>query len=194
MIKQPSKKRGRPGNHKLKEGLKEVVRDLIEDNYKDFGPTLAHEKLIELHKLEISLSSVRSIMIKNELWQSGRKKRKKIFQYRERRKRKGELIQMDGSPHAWFEDRGPECSLIYTVDDATGEILAARFVPSESTWSYFGLMEQHIKEHGRPLSLYTDKHVVFRVNHKDAISGKGITQFGRAMKELDIELIYTGDS
>jgi hypothetical protein len=129
-------------------------------------------------------------MIEKELWEPKRTKKKRIFQYRERRSRKGEMMQMDGSPHDWFEARAAKCSLIYTVDDATGEIMAARFEPTETMWGYFELMKDHLKIHGRPIALYTDKHGVFKVNHKDAVSGDGITQFGKAMKALDIRIIY----
>ncbi len=129
-------------------------------------------------------------MIEKELWRPKRLEKKRVFQYRERRGRKGEMMQMDGSPHDWFEGRAAICSLIYTVDDATGEIMVARFEPTETMWSYFELMKDHQKIHGRLIALYTDKHGVFKVNHKDAVSGDGITQFGRAMKALDIKLIY----
>lgn len=185
-----SKKRGSLSNHKLPAGLKELAIGLIEDNYSDFGPTFAQEKLKEVHGLKISVSTIRALMIEKELWEPKRVKKKRVFQYRERRSRKGELMQMDGSPHDWFEGRAAKCSLIYTVDDATSEIMVARFEPTETREGYFYLMEDHIKTYGRPLALYTDKHGVFKVNHNGAISGDGITQFGRAMKELDIKLIY----
>jgi len=185
-----SRKRGGLGNHNLPKGLKELATGLIEDNYSDFGPALAHEKLQEIHNLKISVSTVRGLMIEKELWSSRRLKKKRVFQYRERRSRKGEMMQMDGSPHAWFEERAAKCSLIYTVDDATSDIMAARFEPTETMWGYFELMKNHIKTHGRPIALYTDKHGVFKINHKNAVSGEGVTQFGRAMKSLDIKLIY----
>lgn len=185
-----SKKRDTSGNHKLPMGLKELATGLIEDNYGDFGPTLAQEKLKEIHNLKISVSTVRTLMIEKELWRPKRLKKKRVFQYRDRRSRKGEMMQMDGSPLDWFEGRAAKCSLIYTVDDATGEIMVARFEPTETMWGYFELMKDHLTIHGRPIALYTDKHGVFKVNHKDAVSGDGITQFGRAMKALDIKLIY----
>lgn len=185
-----SKKRGSRGNHRLLKATKDLAISLIKQHYSDFGPTLAHEKLTESHGLKISVGSVRSIMIEEELWIPKKTKKKRIFQYRERRSKFGELMQMDGSHHAWFEERGPKCALIFTLDDATGTIPVARFEPSETTWGYFDLLEEHVTNHGRPLALYTDKHGVFRVNHKNALSGNGITQFGRAMKELDIKIIY----
>ena len=185
-----SKKRGAGGNHRVDAGIKDLIIALIKDKYLDFGPTLAHEKLKEDHKLRVSISLVRKVMIENSIWEERKAKKKTIYQLRKRRPREGELIQADGSPHAWFEDRGPACCLIHCVDDATGKIMAGLFVPSESTWSYFKLFTQYLKQHGLPLALYVDKHGVFKVNAKEALSGSGITQFGRAMKELDIKLIY----
>jgi hypothetical protein len=185
-----SKKRGKPSNHQLPIGVKEQVLGLIQDQYPDFGPTLAHEKLVEVHKLNISIWTVRNIMIVNELWVDKKVKRKRIYQLRERRSREGELEQIDGSPHAWFEDRGPKCSLLHCVDDATGKIMAAFFAPTEAIWPYFELMKLYLNKHGRPIALYSDKHGVFRVNYPGALSGEGLTQFGRAMQELGIEMIY----
>jgi hypothetical protein len=100
------------------------------------------------------------------------------------------MLQMDGSPHDWFEGRFDKCSLIYLIDDATSEIMSARFEMSETIKGYFRLLNDHLTIHGRPLPLYTDKHGVFKVNHKGAISGNGLTQFGEAMKSLNIKLIY----
>ncbi len=179
-----------PSNNKLPQSLTKEVIKLIEERYLGFGPTLAHEKLHEVHCLKVSLGSVRKLMISTGLWESKKTKRKKIFQLRERRNSKGELIQIDGSPHAWFEERGPKCSLLVSVDDATGSLMTARFVPSESTWDYFDLMKEYVTHYGRPRALYTDKHAVFKVNYPGALSGTGLTDFARAMKELDIQHIY----
>lgn len=185
-----SKKRGLPGNHKLKQSLKDLVLGLVKTLYSPCNPTFAHEKIVEIHQLRISVGSVRKIMLDNGLWDTKKIKKKRAYQLRERRSHKGELIQMDGSPHDWFEGRGAKCSLIHCIDDATGEILAAHFAPSEALWPYFTLMEQYLNLHGRPLSLYTDKHSVFKVNREEALTGDGITQFGRAMKELGVEMIF----
>ena len=185
-----SQKRGRPSNNQLSPGLTETVLSLIREKYFDFGPTLAHEKITEVHNLEISLRSVRKIMIENDVWIDKKIKKRRVYQLRKRRSKKGELVQMDGSPHDWFEGRGPYCTFIHCVDDATGEILAGLFVPSEAIWTYFSLMRLYFKKHGKPAAFYVDKHSVFRVNAQDALSGDGITQFGRAMQELGIKLIF----
>ncbi len=129
-------------------------------------------------------------MITNRLWSERRKKRKNIHQLRERRAKEGELIQIDGSPHAWFEERGPKASLLLSVDDATSKIMNGIFAPTEALWPYFKLLSSYVSQHGRMMALYCDKHSVFKVNQEGALSGNGITQFGRAMKDLDIKLIF----
>lgn len=185
-----SKKRGVKSNHELPEEAKEKAIELISEKYGDFGPTLAHEKLTEVHGMKISVGSVRNLMISHSLWEAKKIKRKQIFQMRARRPREGEMIQADGSDHAWFEERGPKCTLLVFIDDATSALKELRFVKSESVFSYFDATRSYIENHGRPLAFYSDKHGVFRVNKNGALSGTGITQFGRAMKELDIKLIY----
>lgn len=185
-----SRKRGRKGNHRLKEEVIEEALKLLQKQYHGFGPALAQEKLTEVHKLQISVGTIRSLMIKNSLWEPSKSKRKRVFQLRERRACKGELVQMDGSPHDWFEGRSPKCTLCICVDDATGCWMQGRFMASETTWGYFDLMDGYIREHGKPLALYVDKHAVFRVNRSGSLSGTGVTDFGRAMQELHIHLIY----
>lgn len=184
-----SKKIGRPGNHRLPAGLKELALGFIQDHYIDFGPTLAHEYLSEKHNLSISISSVRNLMIQHQIWQCKARRKMRIFQLRPRRSREGELIQLDGSDHDWFEGRGPRCTLLSFIDDATSQIMLLRFAKSENLFDYFEATRMYLEKHGRPLTLYPDKHGVFRVNRDGALSGTGMTQFGRAMQELDIRLI-----
>lgn len=185
-----SKKRGLPSNHQLLSGVKELVLAIIQEKYPDFGPTLAHEKIVELHDIKISVGSVRNLMIKHSLWVDKKIKRRRIYQLRERRSKEGELVQVDGSPHDWFESRGSKCSLLHCVDDATGKIKAAILAPSEALWGYYDLMRIYLKTHGKPVALYSDKHGVFRVNRSGALSGDGFTQFGRAIKELGIQMVF----
>jgi hypothetical protein len=108
---------------------------------------------------------------------------------RERRACFGELVQMDGSPHAWFEDRGPACTLLVLIDDATGKLLGLLFADQESFHNYARLVRTYLERYGKPLAFYTDKHGVFRVNQVSREKGDAQTQFGRAMQELDIELL-----
>jgi len=184
-----SKKRGRPGNHQLSAVLKAQATDLLYQFYADFGPTLAHEKLVEKHQLKLSVETVRQLMIQNELWHPKRAKQPVIHQLRERRARYGELIQIDGSPYAWFEQRAPVCTLLVYIDDATGRLMELWFTQAESTFSYFAATEHYLLRHGKPLALYSDKLSVFRINLPNDLSGQGTTQFTRAMYQLGIEVI-----
>jgi transposase len=183
-----SKRRGKPSN-RLKAEIRQQAIALIEKNYRDFGPTLAHEKLTEVHELKLSVESVRQIMIAQEWWKPRKAKRDEPHPMRSRRERLGELVQIDGSPHAWFEDRAPKCTLLVYIDDATGRLMELLFVPTETTLAYFAATRHYLEHHGRPLAFYSDKNGIFKVNIKNALSGSGMTQFGRAMKDLDIEII-----
>ncbi len=184
-----SKKRGRPSNHQLDATTKQRARALIQTRYADFGPTLAHEKLTELHDLVISRETVRQLMIDAQLWQARHARRPVIHPLRERRPRAGELVQLDGSPYAWFEDRAPACTLLVYIDDATGRLMQLWFAEAETTFSYFEATEGYLTQHGKPLAFYSDKFSVFRINHPNDVGGEGTTQFTRAMAQLGIEVI-----
>jgi hypothetical protein len=184
-----SKKRGVKSNNYISDEIKEKALSIIKEKYSDFGPTFAHEKLVELHGFATSLTVIRILMIKNNIWTPHKIKEKTIHQMRPRRSREGELVQADGSPDEWFEERAPKCTLLAQVDDATSKIKVAMFADAETTWNYMDLTRAYIEKFGKPLSYYTDKFGVFKVNHPGSLSGNGITQFHRALKELDIELI-----
>lgn len=182
--------RGRPSNHQLPEALKKEAIALVKRHYHDFGPTLACEYLLEQHQLSLSVETLRKMMVKEGLWRYRQRKDSRIHQQRERRPAFGELIQLDGSPHDWFEGRGPKCCLLVLIDDATSALLGLRFEETETTFGYFRLVESYAKEYGLPAAFYSDKHSIFRINLPDAKSGTGLSQFGRAMQDLDIELIH----
>jgi len=184
-----SKRRGQPSNNMLPQKLKEQIAHKIREKYSDFGPTLAHEKLSSKHGFTVSLGTVRNIMISFDIWKPKKEKPFKTHQMRKRRSRFGELVQIDGSPHDWFEGRAPKCCLLVFVDDATSKILQLRFVDVESTNGYFEAMKSYLRTYGRPLTLYADKHSIFRVNAKTAYKSNGQTQFSRALEELNIKLI-----
>ena len=116
-----------------------------------------------------------------------------LHQPRLRRESYGELVQIDGSQHRWFEDRGEPCMLLVFIDDATSKLMQLRFVPSESTSSYFEALQGYLETHGSPVAFYSDKHSVFRMN-RDATGGQGMTQFGRALAELNIEILCANSS
>lgn len=185
-----SKHKGKVSSNRLSEEFKEQVISLVKEYYPDFGPTLASEKLRERHGMFISRESLRKEMIKEGLWTVRKvKKRAGIHQSRERRPKWGELIQIDGSYHDWFEGRREKCCLIVFIDDATGEFMELRFSESETTEAYMETMKDYISEYGLPRALYSDKYGVFRINSKETVEREQLTQFGRAMKELDVEII-----
>ena len=184
-----SKHRGRKGNNRLAEDVQKRVLNLLKTKYKGFGPTLAHEKLVEKEHLQLSDESVRKLMIEEGLWKARKAKKVVVHQLRERRACFGELIQIDGSPHDWFEGRAEPCVLLVFIDDATGQVVQLRFVESESFFSYCQAAEGYFKRNGKPVAFYSDRHGIFRVNVPSTGSGEALTQFGRAMQELDIQII-----
>jgi transposase len=184
-----SKQRGQPSHHQLDRETVQVAIDLLHGRYADFGPTLAHEKLVELEGLKLGLGSVRKIMLVEGLWKAKRARKLEVHQMRERRACRGELEQMDGTDHDWFEGRSERCTLLVMIDDATGQLGALSFVAEESFFGYCGLLRQYLAAHGRPAGLYTDKHSIFRVNIPNAGLGDNLTQFGRAMQSLEIPIL-----
>src|SRR5277367_5544581 len=188
-----SKKRGRPSNRKIVAAVRAAVLWIVRQNYADFGPTLAAEKLAGEHGFSFSSETLRKWMIADGLWLD-RKQRKRIHQPRPRRECVGELVQVDGSEHWWFEDRGPQCTLLVFVDDATSRLMHLQFVESESTFAYFHAARAYLEAWGKPVALYSDKHGVFRVNHPGALGGDGMTQFGRALHALNIDIICANSS
>jgi hypothetical protein len=121
----------------------------VAERYRDFGPTFASQMLLERHGLSVSRETLRKWMSEEGLWLS-RKQRRRFHQPRVRREHFGELVQIDGSEHRWFEDRGPRCTLIVFIDDATSRLVALRFVPSESAFAYFETLKGYLASHGRP--------------------------------------------
>ena len=184
-----SKKRGIPSNRRMTDATRLLVTEAIGAHYPDFGPTLACEKLHERHGITLSVESTRQIMISAGLWKPRKGSGICIHPMRERRARLGEMIQIDGSPHDWFEGRGEYCTLLVFIDDATGKLMQLRFMPTETTLGYMHVLHDHITAHGVPAALYSDKHSIFRINAKDA-DPDAETQFSRAARELGIECIH----
>jgi transposase len=182
--------RGRPSNRGLGPHVRQLAITYVTENYRDFGPTLASQMLLERHGLSVSRETLRQWMREDGLWLSRKQRR----QPRLRRDHFGELVQIDGSEHRWFEDRGPRCTLIVFIDDATSRLVALRFVLSESAFAYFETLESYLISHGRPLAFYSDKHSIFRVSKAQAQGGQGMTQFGRALSELGIEILCANSS
>jgi transposase len=185
-----SRQRGRASHNRLADEDRARIAELLAEKYVGFGPTLAAEKLLELDGIEVSREFIRRLQIELRQWKPKARRARRVFQIRERRPRFGELIQIDGSPHDWFEGRGARCTLIVFIDDATGRLTALRFVAAETTRAYLETLRTHVLEHGVPLAFYSDRHGIFRVNAKDAEGGDGKTEFGRVAERLDIELIH----
>jgi transposase len=183
--------RGRPSNGRMSDEKHDRIADLLQDSrYQGFGATLMAETLLEREGIKVSVETVRQFQIGLGLWKPKTRRARRVFQPRERRARFGELIQIDGSPHDWFEGRGPRCTLIVFIDDATNRLTALRFSPAETTRAYLETIRDHVLAHGLPLAFYSDRHGIFRVNAKDAMSGDGKTEFGRVADRLGIEPIH----
>lgn len=183
-----SRHRDRPSNNRIADDVKAHYLALVRQHYPDFGPTFAHEKLVEAHGFGYSVETLRQWLIADGLWQTRASHAPRPFHMRQRRPCRGELVQIDGSPHDWFEGRAPRCTLIVFIDDATGQLLALRFANAETTEAYMTVLRDYMATHGRPVSLYSDRHSIFRVNAPDR-EGE-LTQFSRALKTLDIEAIH----
>ena len=184
-----SKRRGRPSNNRLSEATYRKALGLLKSKYEGFGPTLACEKLVEVEGLRISKERLRQLMIAERLWKPRKARKAIVHQMRERRACWGELVQIDGSPHDWFEGRAPACSLLVFIDDATGKLGQLTFVKSESFFSYAQAARAYFERHGKPVAFYSDKHGIFRVNQPASGKTEALTQFGRAMQQLDIQII-----
>ena len=175
------KLRGRKSNRGYPEAMKERIIELHKKQYWDYGPTLFSEELVKNYSLDINHETLRRWMRSEGIITSERKKRP----HRKRRERRscfGDMIQFDGSHHDWFEGRGPECCLFVCVDDATGKVYL-RFAASENTEDALKIMWEYVELNGIPGNLYTDRHSVYKADHK-------LTDFARAMKELDTKVIY----
>ena len=189
-----SRKIGKASNRQLPQSLKDEALKLITERYSDFGPTLATEKLQKVHSRTFAVETVRQLMISHKLWIPHVQAPPRIHPLRPRKSHFGELIIIDGSMEFWFEDRGPKCVLLVFIDDATSCIGKLWFTPTEDLKGYFHAVGDYLRQYGRPLAFYSDRHAVFDVERKkkNPLTGEeeSITQFERAMIELDIKLIH----
>jgi hypothetical protein len=188
-----SRRRSMPSNNRLDSAKADQALSIIRDRYADFGPTLACEKLYECHGIRLAKGTVRSLMTDAGLWIPRRQRPPKIYQPRARRACLGELVQIDGSDHRWFEERAPACTLLVYVDDATSRLMHLHFTASESTFSYFEATRAYIECHGKPVTFYSDKASVFR-SGKAHETGSSVTHFGRSMYELNIDTFCANSS
>jgi len=185
--------RGQKSNRKHSEEFEQRVLRIYRKEYEGFGPTLAQEKLEERNKIVIGRETLRQLLIRDGLWELQRRGQKHR-QWRERRACFGELVQADGSHHDWLEGRGPWLVLMGYIDDATGEVFGW-FYDYEGTMPVMESFYRYVKRYGLPLSLYMDKHSTYQSPKEPSVEEqlegreKTLTQFGRALEELGVELI-----
>ncbi len=180
------KSRGRASTKAWKGSEKDIAISMLQGEWEGFGPTFAAEQLKERYDIKINRETLRKVMSQEGLWQP----KKKRSQHRKRRERKeyfGQFIQLDGSPHNWFEERGPRCTLLVFIDDATSKIVWLEFFKSESTKGVALATRHYMEKYGRPQAFYTDFGSVFSVNLNNHDREK-ITQFERMLNELDVKL------
>ena len=187
------KSRGQSSNRALPDKIKDKALKLYKEKYYDFGPTLGSEKLFEIDKIKINDETLRRWLLQAGISYKKRKARPHR-QWRERKHSFGEMIQMDGSHHDWFEGRGPECVLMGYIDDATGKPFG-RFYSYEGTLPAMGGLKRYIEKFGIPVSVYLDKHPTYKSTKKQTIEDElnnlePLSQFERACEELGIRVIH----
>src|SRR3974390_582699 len=185
--------RGRPSNRKIPDQLKDKVIKLYRKIYKGFGPTLASEKLLERDGVRLSDETLRGWLLETGDWKRVRKG-KRHRQWRERKGYRGEMVQMDGSHHRWFEDRGDPCVLMGYIDDATGDTFGG-FYDHEGTMPAMDSFKRYIRKRGLPLKVYLDKHSTYkstaRATIEEQLEGvEPLSEFERALKELGVEVSH----
>jgi hypothetical protein len=188
--------RGEKPENRIGDGVKERVISTYEKKYKGFGPTFAVEKLEENEKIKISDETLRKWLIANGMWQTRRVRKHR--QWRKRRSCYGEMEQMDGSHHDWFEGRGPKCVLMGYIDDATNKRYS-RFYEYEGVKPAMDSLKRYIKKKGIPFSIYLDKHSTYKSQAKPTIEDelnnrKAMSQFERACAELGINVIHANSA
>ena len=190
-----SRKIGKPAANRLPIEVRTKAVSLLSTVYADFGPKFAAEKLAERDGISLSRESVRQIMVSEGIWtDKASNPTPAIHQLREPMERRGELVQIDGSEHRWFEGRGPKCALLLFIDDATSEIGHLHFTPSESALAYMEALQAYIEKHGRPVAMYSDKHSIFRNNRANPDRNDKLTQFAHVLQKLDIGIINASSS
>jgi len=185
------KLRGVRSKRALDESIRKKIIAVYREKYEDFGPTLASEKMYELEKITLSRETLRSLLMASGDWQKKRK-RKKHRKWRQRKEQFGIMIQMDGSHHNWFEERGPKCVLMGDIDDATSEVFAW-FYEYEGTMPAMDSFKRYVKKYGIPQIVYLDKHPTYKSLKKPTVeeqlkNEKALSQFERAMKELGVRV------
>lgn len=185
--------RGKRAHNRIADKIKEKAVTLCRDAYKEFGPTHASEKLLTKHGIKLSDETLRGWFQEEQLPYKNRKKRPHR-QWRERKSHRGEMVQMDGSHHDWFEGRGPWCVLMGYVDDATGTVYA-RFYEYEGTLPAMDGFKRYIRLYGLPQSVYLDRHSTYKATAKQTIEEElndvqPMSHFEKSLAELDVRVIH----
>jgi transposase len=185
--------RGKPSGRRIRDGIKDRIERILRSRYPDFPPTFAAEKLAEREGITINRETLRQLMLERGLW-TRRRQRAEAHLWRERKAHVGELVQMDGSHHAWLEERGPALVLMGYVDDATGRCFG-RFYDHEGLWPALDSLRRYLGRYGRPQTLYLDRHSTYKTvrepNQEEMLRGEQAkTQFERACEELGIKVIH----
>lgn len=181
-----SRQRGKRSNYHLDDELKKTALELIRKHYPDFGPKLAGEYLEKHHGIQVSRETLRTWMSEVYLWIPGKRK-VNLHPLRARRGHFGELTEIDGSHHPWFEERGLPCVLMVCIDDATSALTSLHFSETESLEAYFAVFEKHLNNYGIPLAMYGDRCSV--LTPRNPKGNEDCTQFKHALNELKCCLI-----
>jgi len=185
------KSRGRPSNRRIAGKIRDKVIELYRKQYADFGPTLASEKLLERDGIRVSDETLRRWLLEAGDWKRSRRQRSHR-QWRERKGHEGEMVQMDGSHHDWFEGRGPWCVLMGYIDDAKGRVFG-RFYGYEGTIPAMDSFKRYIRKYGLPLGVYLDRYKTYKSTAKPSLEDElndrePLSDFERALKELGVEV------
>jgi len=185
--------RGRSSNRRISHKIKERVIDLYRTQYKGFGPTLASEKLLERNGIRINDETLRMWLMGTGDWRK-RRRHRRHRQWRERKHHEGEMVQMDGSHHDWFEGRGPWCVLMGYIDDAKGRVFG-RFYDYEGTIPAMDSFKRYIQKYGLPLSVYLDRYKTYKSTAKPTLEDQlndvePLSDFERALRELGVEVVH----
>jgi transposase-like protein len=185
--------RGRRSNRRIPGRIRDKVMELYRKQYGDFGPTLASEKLSERDGIRVSDETLRRWLLEAGDWKK-RRRHRGHRQWRERKAHEGEMVQMDGSHHDWFEGRGPWCVLMGYIDDARGRVFG-RFYEYEGTIPAMDSFKRYIRKHGLPLSVYLDRYKTYKSTAKPTLEDElndrePLSDFERALKELGVEVVH----
>jgi transposase len=186
--------RGQEAANKMPKELEDRIGEIIREEYPDFKPSLAAEKLMESHGIRVGREKLRQIMIEQGLWKVRKRRHGYVYQWRERKAYYGEMIQMDGSHHDWMEDRGERLVLMGYIDDATNRFFG-HFYDYEGIYPAMDSFGRYIRLYGLPVSLYLDKHSTYKTTRQpdtdELLRGeRARTQFERAVKEVGVKIIH----